>query len=112
MTATAPSFTFAALPMGAGGGDIASPSQHKRLRSDDVLDDKLKAVQVTSAESDSTTLNATPNSVSYASMLLNPMSNYGKAAIEDVVFSDEDCSLETIQCQVFIFQRGLRTNYT
>lgn len=92
MTATAPSFTFAALPMGGGGGDIASPSQHKRPRSDDVLDDKLKAVQVTSTESDSTTLNATPNPVSYASMLLNPMSNYGKAAIEDVVFSDEDCS--------------------
>ncbi|KAK9903704.1 hypothetical protein M0R45_001031 [Rubus argutus] len=78
--------------MGGGGGDIAAPAQHKRLRSDDVLCDKLKAVQVTSAESDATIPNTTPNSVSYASMLLNPMSNYGNAAIDDVEFSDEDCT--------------------
>lgn len=90
--ATLPAFSFSALPMGDGGEERSPSSQYKRFRSDDLLCDKLKAGQVTSSETESPLLNSNASSTSYASMLLNPMSNYGKAAIDDIEFSDEDCT--------------------
>ncbi|KAK9912767.1 hypothetical protein M0R45_036611 [Rubus argutus] len=92
MTETNPGFTFSAIPNGSGGEDLASPLQHKRSRTDDVLCDKVKAVQVTETEPDSPCLGTASKSLSYASMLLNPLNHYGSAAIDDADFNDEDCS--------------------
>lgn len=94
MTETSPVFTFAALPMGGGGDDPVTPSQHKRVRTDDNLCDKLEAIQVTSSEPASPILNSVSPSMSYASMLLNPMSNYGSAATDDFDTTDEDCTYD------------------
>ncbi|KAK9905280.1 hypothetical protein M0R45_000332 [Rubus argutus] len=92
MTETNPGFTFSAIPNGSGGEDLASPLQHKRSRTDDVLCDKLKVVQVTETEPDSPCLGTASKPLSYASMLLNPLNHYGSAAIDDADFNDEDCS--------------------
>lgn len=81
--------------MEGGGEDLISPSQHKRTRTDDALFDKLQAVQVTNSESDSPPLTTVSSSMSYASILLNPLSNYGTAAIDDVEFSEDDCVYAT-----------------
>lgn len=70
---------------------MASPTQHKRVRTDDVLGDKLKAVQVTESEPDCPIICGANGNQSYASMLLNPLHHYRNAPIENFEFADEDC---------------------
>lgn len=70
---------------------MASPTQHKRVRTDDVLGDKLKAVQVTESEPDCPIICGANGNQSYASMLLNPLHQYRNAPIENFEFADEDC---------------------
>lgn len=91
-TETQPSFTFSALPMGSGGEDFTSPTQHKRVRTDDFPQDKLQASLMTDTERISPKpLGAPNNQTSYASMVLNPLNHYSGPAIEEIEFADEDC---------------------
>ncbi|KAK9951004.1 hypothetical protein M0R45_006466 [Rubus argutus] len=68
---------------------------YKRGHTDDMLCDKLKAVQATASESDSPSLYTGSSSKSYASMLLNPLSHYGNAATDDFDSTEDDCSYST-----------------
>lgn len=92
---THPIFAFSALPHGKGGEDLASPLQYKRGQTNDNLCDKLKAVQVTPSKSESPLLSNLSTPMSYASMLLNPLSHYGSASTDDSEFTEEDCFYST-----------------
>lgn len=78
--------------MGNGGEDFTSPTQHKRVRTDDFPQDKLQAILMTESERGSPKLSGAPNNqTSYASMLLNPLNHHPGPAIEEIEFADEDC---------------------
>lgn len=90
MTKTPPIFSFSALPTGSGGEFSTPPSYNKRTRTDDLLCDKLKASQVTSSELESPSLHGLGAPPSYASRLLNLLSNYRNAAVENFEWMDDD----------------------
>lgn len=80
---------------GNSGDDPYPLLQYKRGRTDDAPCDKLKAVHVTTSEPDSPSLSKESGSMSYVSMLLNPLSHYGNVAIDDSYFTENDCSYST-----------------
>ena len=93
MTANTSLFTFSALPVESGREGLPSLGQNKRSRCDDVLGDKLQATQTTAVELDSP-LPGPPIVDSYATRLLNPLSQYGKAVVEDFEMTDEDYQIK------------------
>ncbi|KAK9938790.1 hypothetical protein M0R45_015510 [Rubus argutus] len=93
MMANTSLFTFFALPVESGREELPSLGQNKRSRCDDVLGDKLQATQTTVVELDSP-LPGPPIVDSYATQLLNPLSQYGKVAVEDFEMTDEDYQIK------------------
>lgn len=86
-------FTFSALPLGRGGEDLAPPNQNKRSRANDLLFNKTMAAQITDAESADPIRTPPFGSDSYVALLLNPLSHYGKAVVEDFEITEEDYTI-------------------
>ncbi|KAK9911970.1 hypothetical protein M0R45_035847 [Rubus argutus] len=99
VTVTSTEFTFSALPPGSGGEAIASPNQNKRSRADDLLCNKTMAAQITNTESADPLPGPPLGSNSYASRLLNPLSHYGTASVEDFEITEEDYSINPVDGQ-------------
>lgn len=111
MTANTSLFTFSALPGESGREELPSLGQNKRSRCDDVLGDKLQATQTTAVELDSP-LPGPPIVDSYASRLLNPLSQYGKAAVEDFEMTDEDYQIKPGRwLRIAASRNGSKTNW-
>ncbi|KAK9950729.1 hypothetical protein M0R45_006201 [Rubus argutus] len=86
-------YRFHLLPPRRGGEDLTPPNQNKRSRVNDLLFNKNMAAQITDAESADLIPSPPLESDNYAARLLNPLSHYGKAVLEDFEITKEDYTI-------------------